>query len=153
MYDDAARRFSPPYFNLGVLVAPAHLMRRIGETIFAEHDVVRRYNDFFRAQPSVTLAICRHAIPWGLMPIKYNFPNDQRFVARYAHDFGDLRLVHFLRREQIDKDTAFESPESIEALFGLTGLDEVNEAFLRRLAPIHDFVTRREGLLPDAASP
>lgn len=144
-FDDPQRRYSPPYFNLGVLVAPAHHMRRIGETIFAELDVARRFNDNFRAQPSVTLAICRHDIPWGLMPLKYNFPNDQPFVTRHPHDFADVRLLHFLRKGQIDKDVAFETPEAVYWLFQKEGLDEVNAAFLQKLKPVHEYVVAHDG--------
>jgi hypothetical protein len=140
MYDDPARRYCPPYFNLGVLVAPARHMKQIGQTIFDELAVAARMPGIFRAQPAVTLAICRHGIPWGLMPLKYNFPNDNRFAVRYPHDFSDMRLLHFLRKGQIDKDVAFQTPQSVYWLFQKERLDGVNAKFLETLRPVHEHV-------------
>ena len=140
MYHDPAHRFCPAYFNLGVLIAPQQQMRKIGTTIFAELDTVRQLEDLFRAQQSVTLALHRHRIPWEVIPLKYNFPNDQPFVARYPDDFADMRLLHFLRKGSIDKDVAFETPDAVYWLFQKEGLDEVNIEFLNRLRPVHDHV-------------
>lgn len=143
MFHDPRHRYSPPYFNLGVLVAPQNHMRQIGRTIFAELAVVRRFEDFFRAQMSLTLAIQRHQIPWDLMDLKYNFPNDQRFVERYPEDFADMRLVHYLRKDQFDKDVDFETPGHISLLIQRSDLNQINSAFLQRLRPVHDYVISR----------
>lgn len=40
LYDDPDHRFSPAYFNLGVLAIPAPQARKIGDSVFSELDYV-----------------------------------------------------------------------------------------------------------------
>jgi hypothetical protein len=131
------RRFCPPYFNLGVLFSPRDHVRKIGTTIFAELDVVRKMEDFFRAQTSLTLAMVRQGIPWETMPLRYNFPNDPVYSSAYRREMMEMRLVHYLRKSQFDKDADFESPEKIAALLARTGWNEGNAVFMERLLPVH----------------
>lgn len=137
MFNDAANRYCPPYFNLGVLACPASVGRAIGSVIMSELETIFEYESFFRAQASLTLAIVRLGIPWQLMSLKYNFPNDPRFLARYRGEFEDKRLVHYLRKQQFDKEADFGTPAQIGALINREGLNEVNRAFLDRLRPVH----------------
>jgi len=130
-------RRCPAYFNLGVMTAPADSMRRIGTTILNELEAAYRHSRFFIAQPAVTLAIYRHAVAWRAMAMKFNFPNDQRFAERYCDDFADMRLVHYLRKDDFDKEVDFASPKAIGALFDRDAMQPVNRTFLARLGPIH----------------
>ena len=140
VFEDASRRLCPPYFNLGVLASPASHVRRIGRTIFRELDTVMPIEDFFRAQTSLLLAMVRQQIPWQLMSLKYNFPNDLRFLERYRSEFEDMRLVHYLRKDQFDKEADFASPRQIGELIQRQDLHKVNRAFMDRLTPVHERV-------------
>lgn len=141
MFDDPAHRFCPPYFNLGVLLAPAHHWRAVGRTIYEELAVVEAHEPVYRAQMSLTLALRRHRVPWGLLEPRFHLPNDPRFLTRWPHDFADPRLVHYLRKETIDKDVDFETPERVAALFDRAPtLDAANRMLLERLRPVHALV-------------
>ena len=139
---DSENRYCPPYFNLGVLASPADHIRKIASTIFSELMVVWRIEDFYRAQTSLTLAIERHKIPWQLMSLKYNYPNDPLFPTRYRDEFEDLRMVHYLRKDQFDKDDTWETPERIAEQIARTDLHEVNRRFLDLIQPVHERVIR-----------
>jgi hypothetical protein len=144
MFHEPENRRCPPYFNLGVLAAPADVMARIGDGIFDELRVVAELESTFRAQMSVCLALVRGKLPWRVLPLRYNFPNDQCFVAAYRAEFEDVRLLHFLRTDELDRDTDFQSPAHVEELFRRRGpaLSEVNRRFLERLRSVHDRVLR-----------
>ena len=65
MFQDESLRYCPPYFNLGVLAAPAQAMRSIGKAIYelmAAVDAVHRTT--YRVQIAVSLAVTRFGLPF-----------------------------------------------------------------------------------------
>lgn len=143
IFHDAEKKQTPPYFNFGVLPVPTALARRIGENIYAELDIVRTLEDFYRGQMSTTLAIVRQGIPWGTMPFKYNFVNDERYLPRYEDDFNDLRLMHFLSNGTIHKDRTFDSVASVEQVLAGEYANRVDRRFVEILRPVHEQVLTR----------
>ena len=71
------------------------------------------------------------------MGLEYNFPNDARFLARYRQESEGLRLVHYLRKDEFDKEVDFATPAQIAALMDRDDLDEVNRSFFDRLRSVH----------------
>jgi len=133
-----AERRCPPYFNLGMLLAPAAVMRAIGSVIYDEMAAVDRVLETpFRCQLALTLALVRLGIPWHAVPMRYNFPNDQPIAEHYDADLADVRLFHYLRVGSIDKARDFASPGAVAAMLRRDDLDAVNGAMARRLAPVH----------------
>lgn len=141
-FDDEEQRFCPPYFNFGVLPMPAQHCEVIGESVFDELRLVRQVEDFFVGQMSTTLALVRNRLPWGTMPFKYNFVNDERYLPRYQADFDDLRILHYLDNQSIHKDRSFESIEAVESVLA-QGYDlEVDRRFVELLGAVHRRVLR-----------
>lgn len=141
MDDGPDRRYAPPYFNLGVLLAPQQVMSTIGKVIYEEMEIVNKVQQtFFRCQLALAMAIQRTKVSWYSMPIKYNFPNDIRFCERYESDLQDIRILHYLRADKIDKDADFESPYSVEQVIERTGLNRINEMLREKLSQLHDTV-------------
>ncbi len=135
---DLAKRHCPPYFNLGMLVAPAGVMHAIGAVIYDEMAAVDRVlTTPFRCQLALTLAILRLGVRWEPLAMRYNFPNDQPLASHYADDLADVRLFHYLRVAGIDKARDFASPASVEAMLARADLDPVNRAMAARLRPVH----------------
>lgn len=137
MFHDTANRYSPPYFNLGVIMAPAAHLALMATTIDAELEIAAAASTKFRSQPALTMAMLRHDVPWELMNARYNFPNDDRFIDRYPDCFDDLRLVHYLRKDDFDKESTFGSPEQIGALLDRTDVGRVNRRFFDLIEPVH----------------
>ncbi|HXT19703.1 MAG TPA: hypothetical protein VN923_03035 [Thermoanaerobaculia bacterium] len=138
MFADESLRYCPPYFNLGVLAAPADVLRRIGEVIYelmAATDTVARSP--YRAQIGVSLAITRLGLPWRSLPFRWNFVNDPLLEALHASELPHLRIVHLLRRHQLHKDELYSSFESVEAMLRRTDLRVVNRIAQELLAGLH----------------
>lgn len=124
---DPDRRYCPAYFNLGVLAASAETMRRLGGVVFEEMDAVDRFVDsHYRCQLAVTLAIARAGAAWSDLPVRWNFPNDAHFGAAYPEDAADVRVLHYLRDDEIRRETDTGSPEGLAALLERTGLAPAN---------------------------
>jgi hypothetical protein len=138
---DPAERHCPPYFNLGMLVAPAEVMHAIGEVIYEEMTAVDRVIETpFRCQLALTLAIVRLGIRWQPLAMRFNFPNDQPIASHYGDDLTDVRLFHYLRVAAVDKARDFVSRESVGAMLARTDLDGVNREMMRHLRRVHAVV-------------
>lgn len=137
---DPAKRYCPAYYNLGAVAMPAAHARTIGRSIYSELEIVWPLEDFFRAQTALALSIHRNDIPFVQMPLRYHIPNDPRLVSRYPAEFADMRIVHYLRKEQIDKDADFETPAAVGRLLARRDLDAANRTFVDRLRPVHERV-------------
>jgi hypothetical protein len=106
-----AERLCPPYFNLGMLVAPAEVMHAIGAVVYDEMAAVDRVLETpFRCQLALTLAMVRLGIPWHPVAMRYNFPNDQAIASYYAADLADVRLFHYLRVARGRRDDGAHRP-------------------------------------------
>jgi hypothetical protein len=137
-----AERLCPPYFTLGMLVAPAEVMHAIGAVVYDEMAAVDRVLETpFRCQLALTLAMVRLGIPWHPVAMRYNVPNDQAIASYYAADLADVRLFHYLRVGAVDKARDFASPHAVAAMMARTDLDPVNREMIRHLGPVHAAVS------------
>jgi hypothetical protein len=127
MEHDPARRFCPPYFNLGMLVAPRSVMTALGAAIFAELDAIDSCGwTVYRCQLAVTLALARHRIASLSVPPRFNFPNDPGFWDGYPAEAANIRLLHYLRTDQIHKVDDLADDARFSALARGAGLHPVN---------------------------
>jgi hypothetical protein len=133
------RRYAPAYLNLGMLAAPATTMRRLGTVMYESMAAVDRYvESHFRCQLAVTLAIARTDCAWSALPVQWNFPNDERFRARFPDDAADIRVLHYLRDDEVDRAVEFGSPEGVADLLARRDLSPVNELLRCRVAAVAD---------------
>jgi hypothetical protein len=143
MDPEPSRRWCPPYFNLGVLAAPSDVMERLGAVIFDELATVNRHVEtFFRCQLALMLAIARTSTPWVELPMRFNFPNVHGFVERYPADAKDVRILHYMRDDQVDRNRDFITPSDVDALLARTGLSPVNALLQERVAAVRTELTQ-----------
>lgn len=138
MFQDESLRDCPPYFNLGVLAAPAAVMRTVGSAVYellATVDSVLRTH--FRIQMAVSLAVTRFGLPYRCLPFRWNFPNDPLLEALHAAELDDLRIIHLLRRHQLYKDELFSSLDNVEAMLARKDLRVINALAQSLLAELH----------------
>jgi len=138
MFSDPALRFCPPYFNLGVLAAPASVMTRIGAEIYDLMSAVDRVEvTNYRVQLAVSLAVVKFALPYRALPFRWNFVNDPLLEALHAHELDHVKIVHLLRRHQIHKSEVFATFEGVEAMLARQDLRGINALAQRLLGELH----------------
>jgi hypothetical protein len=138
MFQDESLRYCPPYFNLGVLAAPAAVMRGIGGAIYelmAAVDSVHRTH--YRVQVAVSLAVTRLELSFRTLPFRWNFPNDPLLEALHASELSHVRIIHLLRKHQLDKNELYASLDNVEAMLARTDLRVINALAQQLLAEIH----------------
>lgn len=141
MFSDANYRACPPYFNFGVLAAPAEVMRRLGKVLYDEMANVETVLDtIFKCQLGLTLAVTRLGIPWRELSPRYNFPNYSSFWSAYPDEGKDLRILHYLGREEgFRKNTDMAGIEAARSFLLREELPPVNarlQSELRVLQPV-----------------
>lgn len=89
-------RYCPPYFNQGVMLAPAGMVTAIGERLYEEIAVVESVVDtFYKVQVALTLAIVRQRIPWRTLSIRYNYMTFLMLSAAMPEDAANVRIAHY----------------------------------------------------------
>jgi hypothetical protein len=149
MFQDESLRYCPPYFNLGVLAAPAAVMRSLGSAIYelmAAVDAVER--TMYRVQIAVSLAVIRLGLPFRALPFRWNFVNDPLLEALHASELGDVRIIHLLRNHQLYKNEVYASLENVEAMLARTDLRVINGLAQRLLGELHPRVKAEDAARP-----
>jgi hypothetical protein len=142
MTNDPGQKMSPAYFNTGVILAPSRLLERLHEPYTDALSLVRSALDnYFFEQIALTLALYRAGIPFDVLPLRYNFPNQAGFDASSPEDLSDLCFLHFLRDDVVSRERDFESLDAMAALAARTDLVGSNEAFRRRVAQLLPLLT------------
>jgi hypothetical protein len=67
---------------------------------------------FYSAQIALALAIEKNRTPWRELPMRYNWPNDTAADALYPGEVSQIRVVHYLRRGQFQRERIFCDRES-----------------------------------------
>ncbi|MGH7302738.1 MAG: hypothetical protein ACRELZ_05575 [Candidatus Rokuibacteriota bacterium] len=148
LFSDETLRRCPPDFNQGVLAAPATTMRRIGGVIYelmAAANAV--YPTYYRVQIAVSLAVTRLALPYRVLPFRWNFANDPLLEALHAGELPHVRIIHLLRKHQIHKDELYASLDNVEAMLARTDLRVINALAQRLLREIHPRVKADDAVL------
>lgn len=142
-------RYTPAYFNFGMVAAPAALMGIISAEIEAADNYVNASLDtFFRFQIALTLTILKHNLPVRALPLRYNFPNDPAFDARYPEELENVRIIHYLRCETVHREKDFVTLENAQTLAGRTDLTGSNERFRASIAELYPEVAQEESGKP-----
>ncbi len=155
MDSDPLRRFSPPYFNTGVVLASSEVLENFYEAymrcLFAVRGVLDSY---FFEQIAMTLALAQLGIDPIVLPPRYNFPNQSEFDQAYADDLAQVHFLHFLRNDVIDRGADFISLQKIAKLVSRKDLKGSNEALRRRMEELLPLVQadRDEAQLDFSAS-
>ena len=142
MYDHEPSRYSPAYFNSGMIVGTGEAMHRMAPLALPALKAVRSVLDtFFFDQIAFTLMMYKSKVNKRLIPMRYNFPNQAEFEQRYREDAASISILHYLRTETVDRDQIFESAEALDAFTArrdLTGSNEALRARIQALRPSLD---------------
>ncbi|MFC0470056.1 hypothetical protein ACFFHM_05840 [Halalkalibacter kiskunsagensis] len=139
----------PPYFNLGFLLAPSSIMRKIGSTIFYEMEKVNEVVEIpTRCQVAVSLAILRHQINYDEVNLKYNFlcahPLQKKYKNITKSELRDIKVWHYAGpKGQIQKQRDFINPKTVEKFLRKKNLNHVSRHFQKRLRFVHREIVQK----------
>ena len=137
LYDEPDARFSPAYFNSGVVIGTRSAMTRLAWHAFPATEAVRSvHNVVYCDQLALSLMMYAAQVPILVLPVRFNCPNDPVMEKHLPDDYRDIRILHYLRQDVVDRRTAFVSQDSLRSLLGRTDLAGVNELLRTRLAEI-----------------
>jgi hypothetical protein len=134
-YGDQPHRLCPPYFNLGMLLAPRSLMTALGAAVFDELPAIDSCGwTRYRCQIAVTLALHRLGLRSFGVERRFNFPNLPDFWDAFPADAAEVRLLHYLDEREVDRVADFADPERFAQLPARTGLHPVNRLLVEAIA-------------------
>jgi hypothetical protein len=124
----------PCYWNTGVVFGPSARFAAVSVAYDAILDRVRGIlNSYFFDQIGLTLAVAEAKSPTVSLPLRYNFPNQPEFDAAHPAELADIRFLHYLRTDIIDRDRDFASPEATEVFLRRRDLAGSNERLRARV--------------------
>ena len=130
-------RFSPIYYNFGAVFVSRNLFADLAAAYHSQLRIAEKADvGYFVGQLALTLAIYELDLPRIALPPRYNFPNDPLFEGSYPEDLADLRILHYLRLDQVERDMIWKSPEETVAFLNRRDLRPSNEALRRTVAKL-----------------
>lgn len=134
MFEHEPARYSPAYFNSGMIVGTGEAMNRMAPLALPALQAVRSVLDtFFFDQIAFTLMMYKAKVNKRLIPIRYNFPNQAEFEERYREDAASISVLHYLRTDTVDRDAIFESEVTLRAFIARRDLSGANEQLRARI--------------------
>lgn len=132
MFEQPEARFCPTYFNFGAVFVSNKILPPLACAYRRQLDVARRANlDYFVHQLALTLAIYELDLHRISLDLRYNFPNDPIFEDAYPQDLNDVRILHYLRTEEVQRDAIWRSDDDTTAFLSRQNLRPSNEALRR----------------------
>lgn len=128
--DSYHTKWSPAYFNGGMIFGPGEVMQEMLSYIQAADLAVNQLGDCaHQAQVARTLAMYKTGAQLEALPLRYNYPNDPNYDLSSPEELANVRVIHFLRRQIIHREKDFASRLSIQRLVGRKDLSGSNEVF------------------------
>lgn len=108
----------PPYPNSGFVYVPKDLFLQMAPHY---HDAIWRMKSAMRDtywfdQLALGISIAASGVPYRPLPLRYNFPNQTEFDARHPEELADVRVLHYLRENLINRTSDFESVSALRKL-------------------------------------
>lgn len=144
----------PPYCNLGFLLAPSEIMKKIGSTIYHELEKINQIVDVpTKCQLAVALAIRRNQIHYKEINMKYNFLCAHPFPLRYNNitkeKLDDVVVWHYAGgRGEIKKHIDLLNPNMVEKFLLKKDLNHVSCHFQKKLEPVHKEIAKKNSSKP-----
>jgi hypothetical protein len=149
MFDHKPSRYSPAYFNSGMIIGTGEAMNRMAPLAMPALNAVRSVMDtFFFDQIAFTLMMYKAKINKRLIPLRFNFPNQSEFEQTYRNDAEAISVLHYLRTEVVDRDRIFASHEAIQSFMARQDLVGSNEKLRCRVAAINRMLTSDQAHSP-----
>ena len=90
---------------------------------------------YFSAQITLALVVEMLQVPTREIGLRYNFPNDKNADRIQEHELDDVRVIHYLRTNQFDRQKLFTSKKHFQEFLSLDldGSDKVFQEYVMAL--------------------
>jgi hypothetical protein len=127
----------PFYVNAGFIVMSAKIRQDFYRLYSGYRESVESHliQPYFSGQVALTLAVEAMSLDPISLPMQYNFPNDTNAEKMHPEELEQVRILHYLRRDVIDRERIFRSRGDYLAFLemNLTGSNQVLQAGARRI--------------------
>src|SRR5260370_1822502 len=97
MFNDELSRYSPAYFNSGMVIGTGEAMNRMAPLALPALNAVRSLLDtFFFHQIAFTLMMYKAQVNKKLIPLRFNFPNQIGFDQKFKENAYSISPLHYL---------------------------------------------------------
>lgn len=129
--------FCPFYINFGFVVFTPALYNQFNtQFLDVRPKVVSALADpYFSAQITLALVVEMLQVPTREIGLRYNFPNDKNADRIQEHELDDVRVIHYLRTNQFDRQKLFTSKKHFQEFLSLDldGSDKVFQEYVMAL--------------------
>jgi len=143
LFADESLRYCPPYFNAGVLCAPADMYQQLhagmDRRLAAVDEVIQ---PGLALQTAIALGIAELNLPHRMLKMRYNFVNDPMIEALHGLELPHAAILRLDRDHQIDRAAVFADDDGIESMLARRDLRGVNAEAQRVLEKTHQLVLR-----------
>ncbi len=131
-------RRGPLYYNSGVVFGRRELFELIAEPTWeAISFLASTFPDsYWFDQQALALGIAASGVPAKTFPLRYNFPNRPAFDRAHPEELADVRFLHAMQTNIVDRDRDFESEEALASMCARTDLEGSNEVLRLRVSEI-----------------
>jgi hypothetical protein len=119
---------APAYFNLGFVACSPAALSIVGGQIFEfQREFMREIDSNMRCQIAVSVLSHRNSIDVNVLPASYNAANDLVHLRNNYISSSDIRVLHYLRNDEIDRSTIFQ-PEHLDGFLAAELKNPANRA-------------------------
>lgn len=138
MFTDQSCRLGPWYANSGMIFGPRKLFEQIAEPYGEMIRLMRGImsDTYWFDQTGLALAVEAAGVMLRSLPLRWNFPNQAAFDKAYPEELADVRFIHFLRTDTVDRDRDFEDVHAMHRFIARTDLVGSNEVLRRHVADL-----------------
>jgi hypothetical protein len=131
----ADEREAPFYVNDGVVFFARTEFDRFAERYLAIRPqlISRLTMPYYAGQVALTLAATQIQAITVALPMRYNFPNDLAAEQKYPEELQDVRIFHYLRTDEYDRQEIFLNAEGYARFVGTPMASAVDKTFQERV--------------------
>jgi hypothetical protein len=128
---------APFYLNDGAVFFPKTLFREYAERyLILRPKLMERLSfPYFSGQIALTLTVAEMRARTCALPMRYNFPNDERATKKFPEELESVKIFHYMRTDQFDRQQIFTEASKYEEFLRapLTGANKVFQENVRRI--------------------
>jgi hypothetical protein len=100
---------APAHFNLGFVALNPGALTALGSSIFDfQRAFIRKVDSHMRCQVALTLIAYKEGLDIDVLPAAYNAANDIAHLRRNYLSSADIRVLHYLRNDEIDRNVVLQ---------------------------------------------